>query len=294
MPAKLKEVRTRIQSVNSTQQITKAMKMVAASKLRRAQDAIVHMRPYAQKLAAMLSDIAAGAPSDYELKLAENREPRHVIIVAISSDKGLCGGYNANIIKLTSGLLNGTYAQQHKAGRVKVLPIGRRVYDFFKRRNVPMVDDYRDIMGKLTFDDAKRVAAFLVKQFNAKKVDRVEVVFSQFKNAATQVFTVEQFLPVRPPEKTEGKARRADFVFEPSQAGLMEQLVPKILRTQMYRYVLDATASEHGARMTAMDKATENANELLKELRLTYNRARQAAITTELNEIVSGANALEG
>jgi F-type H+-transporting ATPase subunit gamma len=294
MPAKLKEVRTRISSVNSTQQITKAMKMVSASKLRKAQDAILHLRPYAQKLASLLSDIAAGAPSDHELKLAETRGAKNVIILAISSDKGLCGGYNSTIIKMTNALLSTQYAEQQKAGRVKVLPIGKRAHDFFRKRNMPIVDDFWNILGKLTYADARRVADYLVKQFVARKVDRVDVIFSQFKNAATQIFQVDNYLPVRPPTKTELKDRKADFVFEPDQQDLMEVLVPKILRTQMYRYLLDATASEHGARMTAMDKASENANELLKDLRLTYNRARQAAITTELIEIVSGANALEG
>jgi len=294
MPAKLKEVRTRIQSVHSTQQITKAMKMVSASKLRKAQDAIIHMRPYASKLSAMLSDIAAGAPSDTELKLAESREPKNVIIVAISSDKGLCGGYNANIIKQVNLLMKERYAPQYKNGRVKLLPIGRKAHDFYRKRNTPMIEDYRQTLMKLDFDGARRIADYLMKQFLAKKTDLVEVVYSQFKNAATQVFQVEQFLPVQPPQKSEVAEMRADFIFEPSQTQIIEQLVPRILRTQMYRYLLDANASEHGARMTAMDKATENANELLKELRLTYNRARQAAITTELIEIVSGANALEG
>lgn len=288
MPAQLKEVRTRIASVRSTQQITKAMKMVAAAKLRRAQDAIINMRPYAMKLSDLLADIAAGAPADEQLKLAEVREPRNVVVVGISSDKGLCGGYNTSIIKQTVSLID-----QH-GSKTKVLPVGRRVYDYFRRRDVPMVDDFWQIMAKPNFDDAKSAADWLVKQFLSKKIDEVHVVFSQFKNAATQIFQTEQFLPVKPPEKEEPSGLKSDFIFEPAQQQMMEELVPKILRTQMYRYLLDAAASEHGARMTAMDKATENANELLKDLRLTYNRARQAAITTELIEIVSGANALEG
>ena len=294
MPAQLKEVRNRISSVISTQQITKAMKMVSAAKLRRAQDAIVQMRPYANKLNEILSNIAAATEGDVQLKLAEEREPRKILIVAISSDKGLAGSYNANVIKLAWSTIQDKYKSQYEQGNVTLMPIGKKVFDYYRKRIDNINNDNVGLFHELEFDSVIKVVEQISREFIAGKYDRVEVIYSQFRNAATQVFVAEQFLPiVKVEQEKDQKTKRTDFIFEPSKEKIIEDLVPKILRIQFYKYMLDANASEHGARMTAMDKATENANELLKDLRLSYNRARQAAITTELSEIVGGAAALQ-
>jgi len=293
MSGQLKEVRIRIQSVTSTQQITKAMKMVSAAKLRRAQDSILQMRPYAQKLQEMLSNIVSSISADIDLPLADERPAERVLLVPVTSDRGLCGAYNANVIKLTRQAMNEKYAAQHSKGNVTLLPVGKKGYDYFVRHGYKVVSDYWDLFSDLGFDNVRRVAAYIQQAFLDKEYDRVELVYSQFRNAATQVFVVEQYLPVPRVEKAED-GRNTDFIFEPSKEVLVRELMPKILNTQVYKSVLDANASEHGARMTAMDKASENANELLRSLKISYNRARQAAITTELTEIVSGAAALRG
>lgn len=296
MSGQLKEVRLRIQSVTSTQQITKAMKMVSAAKLRRAQDAILQMRPYARKLQEMLSNIVSGVSGDMELPLADERTPENILLIPITSDRGTCGAYNSNIIKLTRQTIAERYAQQSKNGKVTVLPIGKKGFEYFaKHSNFKVVTDFQNIFTNLTFENIKRVAQYAQDGFLNKEFDRIEIIYSQFKNAATQEFVVEPYLPIpKVEDKMEEKQQKNDFLFEPSKEILLEELMPKILNTQVYKAILDAHASEHGARMTAMDKATENANELLHNLKISYNRARQAAITTELTEIVSGAAALEG
>lgn len=295
MSGQLKEVRLRIQSVTSTQQITKAMKMVSAAKLRRAQDAILQMRPYARQLQDMLSNIVSSISGDMELPLAEERVPERILLIPITSDRGTCGAYNSNIIKLTRHTIESRYAQQAKNGKVTLLPIGKKGYEYFDRHShYSIVADYQNIFTNLNFDNIKRVAQYAQDAFLNKEYDRVEIIYSQFKNAATQEFAVEPYLPIPKVVADEEKKTNNDFIFEPSKEVLLEELMPKILNTQVYKSILDANASEHGARMTAMDKATENANELLRDLKISYNRARQAAITTELTEIVSGAAALEG
>jgi F-type H+-transporting ATPase subunit gamma len=296
MSGQLKEVRLRIQSVTSTQQITKAMKMVSAAKLRRAQDSILQMRPYARKLQEMLSNIVSGVSGDMELPLAQERAPENILFIPITSDRGTCGAYNSNIIKLAKHTIEERYAQQAKNGKVSVLPIGKKGFEYFvKHSNFKVVTDFQNIFTNLTFDNIKRVAQYAQEAFLNKEYDRIEIVYSQFKNAATQEFVVEPYLPIpKVEENKEEKQQNNDFIFEPSKETLLEELMPKILNTQVYKAILDAHASEHGARMTAMDKATENANEILHNLKISYNRARQAAITTELTEIVSGAAALEG
>ena len=293
MSGQLKEVRNRIKSVTSTQQITKAMKMVSAAKLRRAQDAILQMRPYAQKLQEMLSNIASNASADMEMPLAEERAAERVLLIPITSDRGLCGAYNSNVIKATRQLIADKYATQFAKGNVTILPIGKKGYEFFVRNNFNVVHDFWTIFSDLTFDNVRNAAAYAQKAFLNKEYDRVELVYSQFKNAATQRFVNEQYLPI-PKVENQGNNKKADFIYEPSKEILVQELMPKILNTQVYKAVLDANASEHGARMTAMDKASENANEMLRSLKISYNRARQAAITTELTEIVSGAAALQG
>jgi F-type H+-transporting ATPase subunit gamma len=293
MSGALKEVRNRIKSVQSTQQITKAMKMVSAAKLRKAQDAIIQMRPYAKKLQEMLSNIVSNAEGDISLNLAAERPVEKVLVIVITSDRGLCGGYNSNLIKLAKQTIREKYNTQLAKGNTEFLPIGKKGYEHFSKNNFNVVDQYWNIFLDLTFENVQKAAKFAMDAFATGKVDAVELVYSEFKNAATQKFVVEQFLPVAKTRKKEGQ-KVQDFIFEPDKDILIAELMPKILNTQLYKAVLDANASEHGARMTAMDKATENANELLKALKISYNRARQAAITTELTEIVSGAAALQG
>jgi F-type H+-transporting ATPase subunit gamma len=293
MSGALKEVRNRIKSVQSTQQITKAMKMVSAAKLRRAQDAITQMRPYAQKLQEMLSNIVSNTDGNVKMDLATERSVEKSLIIIVTSDRGLCGGYNSNLIKLAKLTINEKYPAQNAKGNVQVLPIGKKGYEHFTKNGFKVVDAYWDIFTGLSFDKVQAAAKYAMDAFAAKEIDAVEVIYSEFKNAGTQQFIAEPFLPVRKVAEVKGQAK-ADFIFEPNQQVLIAELMPKILNTQLYKAVLDANASEHGARMTAMDKASDNANELLKSLKISYNRARQAAITTELTEIVSGAAALQG
>jgi F-type H+-transporting ATPase subunit gamma len=293
MAGQLKEVRNRIQSVQSTQQITKAMKMVSAAKLRRAQDAIVQMRPYAQKLQEVLSNIISNIEGGTSIKLAEERPVEKVLLIVITSDRGLAGAYNTNIIKLAKQTIANKYSVQFSKGNITVWGIGKKGYENFIKAGYKTSADYKDVFLNLKFETVQAASQAAMKAFENREFDAVELVYSEFKNAATQRFAVEQFLPIPKVQKKAG-AKKADFIFEPDKEELIAELMPKILNTQLYKAVLDANASEHGARMTAMDKASENANELLKSLRISYNRARQAAITTELTEIVSGAAALQG
>lgn len=289
MSGQLKEVRLRIQSVTSTQQITKAMKMVSAAKLRRAQDAILQMRPYTQKMQEMLSNIVSSLSDDMSLSLADEREVAKVLIIPITSDRGTCGAYNANVIKAAKQLIADKYADKD----VTMLPIGKKGYEYFVRHGYKVVDTYWSMFSDLSFENVKRAAIYAQEEFLAGTYDKIELVYSQFKNAATQILVTEQYLPIPKVEKPE-EQKETDFLFEPSKDTLIAELMPRILNTQVYKAILDAHASEHGARMTAMDKATENAAEILRNLKISYNRARQAAITTELTEIVSGAAALQG
>jgi len=294
MAGQLKEVRNRISSVQSMQQITKAMKMVSAAKFRRAQDAILQMRPYARKLQEMLSNIVSNnADNEGAMILATERTIQKVLIIVLTSDRGLAGAFNANTIKLTKSLIEEKYSEQHKKGNVTIWNMGKKGYETLTKAGYKTDDTYKDIFMHLSFENVQKAAQAATKAFADKEFDVVELVYSQFKNAATQVFTVERFLPI-PKIESQGEKLKADFIFDPEKDDLITELMPKILNTQLYKAVLDSNASEHGARMTSMDKASENANDMLKDLRLSYNRARQAAITTELNEIVSGAAALEG
>lgn len=293
MAGQLKEVRNRIKSVQSTQQITKAMKMVSAAKLRRAQDSIVQMRPYAQKLQEMLSNIVSSSETGAEMALAAERPVEKVLLIVISSDRGLAGAFNANVVKLTKSTIAEKYAEQHKMGNVTIWNIGKKAYENLSKANYKTNATYKDIFLQLNFERVQEAAAAARQAFLNKEFDVVEIIYSQFKNAATQRFVVERYLPIPRTEKKEG-ATQADFIFDPEKNSLVAELMPRILNTQLYKAVLDSNASEHGARMTAMDKASENANEMLRSLKISYNRARQAAITTELTEIVSGAAALQG
>jgi F-type H+-transporting ATPase subunit gamma len=292
MAGQLKEVRNRIKSVQSTQQITKAMKMVSAAKLRRAQDAIVQMRPYAKKLQEMLSNIVSNTQVEGGNSLAVERPVEKVLFIVITSDRGLAGAYNSNVIKLAKQSIREKYSAQAAKGNVTIWSIGKKGYEHFVKNSFKVTDTFKDIFLHLSFDAVQQASQAAIKAFQNKEFDKVEVVYSEFKNAATQRFVVEQFLPIQ--KTNAGGGVKADFIFDPNKEELIAELMPKILNTQLFKAVLDAHASEHGARMTAMDKATENANELLRSLKISYNRARQAAITTELTEIVSGAAALQG
>lgn len=303
MPGQLKEVRNRIRSVQSIQQITKAMKMVSAAKLRRAQDAILQMRPYAKKLQEMLQNIVSNSSGEADMSLADQRPVGKVLLVVITSDRGLCGAYNMNLIKLAKQTIREKYSDQANKGNVTIMPIGKKGYDHFIRHDFKINKAYRDLFLDLSFENVQRASLEVMKDFLNKDYDVVEIIYSQFKNAVTQEFQVERFLPIpkittAPKEetsrKTENKKLKADFIFEPDEVTLITELMPKILNTQFYKAMLDANASEHGARMTSMDKASDNADDILHQYRISYNRARQAAITTELTEIVSGAAALEG
>jgi F-type H+-transporting ATPase subunit gamma len=293
MAGQLKEVRNRIKSVQSTQQITKAMKMVSAAKLRRAQDAIIQMRPYAKKLQELLSNIVSSSEGDGGMSLATERPVERVLLLVITSDRGLAGAYNSNVIKLAKQTIKEQYASQAAKGNVEIWSIGKKGYEHFVKNNYKVADTHKDIFLNLTFDNVQKASQAAMDAFQNNQFDVVEIVYSEFKNAATQRFVIERFLPI-PKVQNEAGTAKADFIFDPNKEQLVAELMPKILNTQLFKAVLDANASEHGARMTAMDKASENANELLRSLKISYNRARQAAITTELTEIVSGAAALKG
>lgn len=283
--ANLKEIRNRIASISSTMQITSAMKMVSAAKLKKAQDAITAMRPYADKLTELLQGLSASLDADSGSKFSENREVKKVLIVAINSNRGLCGAFNSNIMKQCVVLANETYADK----QVDFMAIGKKANDILvKKSNV--IANHSKVYENLTFDNVATIAEDLMEQFTDGSYDKIEIVYNKFKNAATQIIMTEQFLPIVPVEGSEGVS--TDYIFEPSKVEIIEQLIPKSLKTQLYKSIRDSFASEHGARMTAMHKATDNATELRDELKLTYNKARQASITNEILEIVGGAEAL--
>ena len=293
MPS-LKEVKSRIGSVISTQQITKAMKMVAAAKLRKSQERITQMRPFAQKLSGMLQNLSSAQEAGSDNWYAKPREARKILIVAVSSDRGLCGSFNSTVFKGVNKLINDTYDQQFRKGDVTILPLGRKAFDFFAKRKVSVVDNYVSTIANISFETVSAAAEYLMDAYKKGTYDKIEIVYNEFKNVATQILRIEQFLPVLPPKKTTAAKLEADYIYQPDREQIINGLIPKSLKIQLFKAVLDSNASENGARMTAMDKATENAEELLKTLKISYNRARQAAITTELTEIVSGAAALQG
>jgi len=283
--ANLKEIRNRIASVSSTMQITSAMKMVSAAKLKKAQDAITAMRPYANKLTELLQGLSASLDAESESPFSDNREVNKVLVVAITSNRGLCGAFNSNIVKQCAALLQGTYGDK----QVDFLTIGKKANDLLRKRHT-VVEDQSTVFDELTFENVAEIAENLMELFTNGSYDKIELVYNKFKNAATQIVITEQFLPIVPMEDEENT--NTDYIFEPSTAEIIEQLIPKSLKTQLYKAVRDSFASEHGARMTAMHKATDNATELRDQLTLSYNQARQAAITNEILEIVGGAEAL--
>jgi F-type H+-transporting ATPase subunit gamma len=300
MSGKLKEVRERIKSVASTQQITKAMKMVSASKLRRAQQAITEMRPYANSLDKMLKNIVSNLEGDINSPYVKVREPKKVAVVVITSNRGLCGAFNTNIIKEAILKVEGEYSAQRAAKNVTLIFVGKKGYDVLKKRfpDCHIIKDYVDLFADLSFDNVSGVSQMLMDNFSSGEFDRIDVCYGQFRNAAVQEPKAVQFLPVAKLEAVVEiagtKKSKADYIFEPSKEELLNELIPSILQTSFQKFVLDNHASEHGARMTAMDNATTNAEELMKELKINYNKARQEAITKELSEIVGGAAALNG
>jgi F-type H+-transporting ATPase subunit gamma len=283
--ANLKEIRNRIASVSSTMQITSAMKMVSAAKLKKAQDAITAMRPYSNKLTELLQTLSATLDADSGSKYSDQRELKNILIVAITSNRGLAGAFNSNIIKEVNKLSNETYANQD----VSYLAIGKKANDAFKKTN-KVIANKSDLYEDLTFENVAEIAEMLMEKFVSGEFDKIEIVYNHFRNAATQIIMTEQFLPIKP---IEGEAvSNVDYIFEPSKQEIVEALIPKSLKTQLFKGIRDSFASEHGARMTAMHKATDNATELRDQLKLTYNKARQASITNEILEIVGGAEAL--
>ncbi len=290
--ANLKEIRSRITSVKSTRQITSAMKMVAASKLRKAQDAVTRLRPYANKMHEILEHIsAAGDVSDTNV-FTHVRETKKVLLIIVTSNKGLCGAFNANVVKKGISLIVGEFSAQYKSGNLEILTIGKKAEDILKAKGYKVARNDNDLYNSLTFENAREVANRLMSEYSEGKYDKIMLIYNRFKNAATQDLTVEQFLPI---EQSEGNKKiKHDYIFEPSQEEIVNSLIPDSLRTQLFSAVIDSNAAEHGARMTAMHQATDNASDLIKDLTLTYNKARQASITNEILEIVAGANALNG
>lgn len=288
----LKEVRTRIESVKSTQQITSAMKLVAASKLRKAQRAILQLRPYAQKLQEFLQGVSTDLDETNEAVYAKEREVKKVLIVLVTSNRGLCGAFNANVVKQAINLIHTTYKDAYDRGDLSLYCIGKKGAEHFSKHQYPVIKENLVLFDDLNYENVLSIAEELMQDFAEKKYDRINIIYNQFKNAAVQVLLTEQFLPILPPED-DGSGLQVDYIFEPNKEQIIEELIPKSLKIQFFKVVLDSFASEHGARMTAMHMATDNASELLKELKLSYNKARQASITNEILEIVSGAEALK-
>tara|TARA_B100001964_G_scaffold88616_2_gene99658 strand:- start:6046 stop:6909 length:864 start_codon:yes stop_codon:yes gene_type:complete len=284
--ANLKEIRIRISSVESTMQITSAMKMVSAAKLKRAQDAIVQLRPYANKLTEMLVNLSASLDSGDGNSFSVEREVKNILFVSITSNRGLCGGFNTNIIKRTTALIK----QEYKNCDCSIISVGKKSSEYFSKNNFNVISTHDDLYNEITFEGVAEIAESIMNDFKQGKYDKIILVYNQFKNAATQIIMNENYLPVEILE--DETATIGDYIFEPSQEDIVQELIPKSLKTQLFKAILDSYAAEHGARMTAMHKATDNANDLKDDLTLFYNKARQAAITGEILEIVGGAEAL--
>jgi len=293
--ANLKAIRIRITSVKSTRQITSAMKMVSAAKLRRAQDKIVRLRPYANKLHEILVGLSQSlAESEVENIYGKRSSPDKVLIVVITSNRGLCGGFNANVIKETRRVVTEKYSDQYRNGNLWVLTIGKKGYDFFKKQKIKMLPEQNSLLNNLTFENVAMVAEQVMKSYVSLEFDRVELIYNQFKNAAVQNLTNEVFLPVETIASGKVNTIPVDYIYEPDKEGIVRELIPKSLKIQFYKAVLDSFVAEHGARMTAMHKATDNATTMIRDLTLQYNKARQSTITNQILEVVSGAEALKG
>jgi len=293
--ANLKAIRVRISSFKSTRQITSAMKMVSAAKLRKAQDKIVRLRPYANKLHKLLVDVSLSlADSEIENVYGRVSEPEKILLVVITSNRGLCGAFNSNVINETRRVISERYPDQFQKGNLKILPIGKKGFDYFRRQKANMLPDQNSLFNDLTFDHVSTVAENVMAGFQSFEFDRVELIYNQFKNAAVQNLTNEVFLPVETIQASNINAAPADYIYEPDKEEIIKELIPKSLKIQFYKAVLDSFVAEHGARMTAMHKATDNATSMIRDYTLQYNKARQAAITNQILEVVSGAEALRG
>ena len=294
--ANLKEIRERKASVASTMQITSAMKMVSASKLKRAQDAIVRFRPYAEKLQEILASVGDSLKDDEDNQFAAQRDKERILLVLITSNRGLCGAFNSNAIKATIHRALTQYESQMMARQVDFIAIGKKGADFLRKKGYNIIYNGSELFDELTFERVASVASMIMGLFTDGEYDHVDMIYNRFKNAGTQILTEEQFLPIEVDNlaKESGTASNVDYIFEPTKEYIVQELIPRSLKLQFYKAILDSHASEHGARMTAMHKATDNATELLKELSLQFNKARQAAITNEILEIVGGAEALKG
>ena len=294
--ANLKEVRTRIESVNSTKQITSAMKMVAASKLRKSQNAIMSLRPYAERFSEIILALSAQRSAVSGQWSDNNQQSERILIIPLSSNKGLCGVFNANVIRATMNLIKEEYQEKYDNKQVDILCVGSKVEEALKFKKYNVIGNHNELLDDLTYDNAAVFAERLMKDFEDKKYDKIIFVYNQFKNAATQILVTEQFLPISDQQSAVSSQQSAgsEFIFQPNKEEILETMIPKSLKLQVYKILLDSFASEQGARMISMTQATDNATELLKELNLTYNKARQSAITNELVEIVSGADALKG
>ncbi len=293
--ANLKAIRIKITSYKSTRQITSAMKMVSAAKLRKAQDKIVRLRPYANKLHDLLVNLSDSL-SDSEVENIYGRitPPEKVLIIVITSNRGLCGAFNTNVINETRRVISEKYADQLQSGTLNLLTIGKKGYDYFRKRKIPMLPEQNSLYNDLSFDTANVLAEQIMKKFASLEFDRVELIYNQFKNAAVQNITEEIFLPVEAVKDGKKKYSPTDYIYEPDKEEIIQELIPKSLKVQFYKAVLDSFVAEHGARMTAMHKATDNATSLIRDMTLQYNKARQAAITNQILEVVSGAEALKG
>ncbi len=296
--ANLKEVRTRIESVNSTMQITSAMKMVSASKLRKFQNAITALRPYADNLNKLMHDVSSDMDTSAKSVFAEMRQSGKILVIPVTSNKGLCGVFNAIVIKETEKLIKEDFKQQFEEGNVDVLCIGNKADEMMKARKYHVIGNESNLLDNLTYDNVVPFAERLMNDFKERKYDRIIFVYNQFKNAGTQILVHEQFLPIavenENDDEKEMKTEEVDYIFQPNREDILNELIPKSLKLQVYKIILDSFTSEQGARMVSMTKATDNAMELLKELNITYNKTRQSSITNEIVEIVSGANALNG
>ena len=294
--ASLKEIRERKASVASTMQITSAMKMVSAAKLKKAQDAIVKFRPYAEKLQEILASVGDSLKDDEDNQFAAQRDKERILLVLITSNRGLCGAFNANAIKATIQRALTQYEPQMMARKVDFIAVGKKGADFLRKKGYNVIFDGSDLFDDLTFDRVATIASMIMGLFTDKEYDHVDMIYNRFKNAGTQILTEEQFLPIEVDDLASESASSSnvDYIFEPTKEYIVQELIPRSLKLQFYKAILDSHASEHGARMTAMHKATDNATELLKELNLQFNKARQAAITNEILEIVGGAEALKG
>ena len=286
--ASLKEVKSRILSVNSTQQITKAMKMVAAAKLRRAQDRVIQLRPYSDKLRTILNNLSLSSGSDS--KFLEERKINKALLIVVGSDKGLCGSFNSSVIKFTNQLIDNNYKKLYENKKLTILPIGNKMFDHYRKRNFVILDKFWSILKKSSYDDVVDISNFLMNEFILENYDKIDIIFNEFKNVAVQNTMVSTFLPVS--KENDDDNNDTNYIFEPNQKDILNKLIPKALSANLFKTILESNASEQGARMTAMSQATDNATELLKELKLSYNRSRQAAITKEILEIVGGAEAL--